>query len=90
MKEVLYPAVFHKEENKYWVEFPDLEGCFSEGDTLQEAHKMAQDALYCYLQEIKGEYPDASLLNKITLKKGDVVQLVSPKPYLKKVQNKFI
>ncbi len=40
-----YPAVFHKEENAYWVEFPDLKGCFSQGKDFPEACTMAEDAL---------------------------------------------
>ena len=23
----VYPAIFHREDNAYWVEFPDLLGC---------------------------------------------------------------
>ena len=32
-----YPAIFHYEENGYWVEFPDLPGCLSEGDDAAQA-----------------------------------------------------
>lgn len=46
----IYPAIFHKEEmGGFWVEFPDLAGCNSEGDTLPEAMEQAQDALGAYL-----------------------------------------
>lgn len=45
----VYPAIFHKEENSYWVEFPDLEGCQTFADTLEEAAEMAQEALSGYL-----------------------------------------
>ena len=45
----LYPAVFHQEEDSYWVEFPDLEGCQSFGDTLNETMENAQEALSAYL-----------------------------------------
>lgn len=31
-----YPAIFHNEDNSYWVEFPDLVGCNTFGDTLNE------------------------------------------------------
>ena len=27
----VYPAIFHKETDSYWVEFPDLEGCHTYG-----------------------------------------------------------
>ena len=49
MKDIIYPALFHKaEEGGYWVEFPDLPGCLTEGETLEEAYAMAGDALFVY------------------------------------------
>jgi len=44
-----YPALFHKEEDCYWVEFPDLEGCQTFGTTLNETVESAQEALTGYL-----------------------------------------
>ena len=49
MKKLIYPAIFYKEDNSYWVEFPDLEGCQSFGDTLEEVHENAKEALAGYL-----------------------------------------
>lgn len=46
-----YPAVFHKENDSYWVEFPDLEGCFSSGETIEEAYENAKEALGMYLNK---------------------------------------
>ena len=45
----VYPAVFHKEDDAYWVEFPDLEGCQTYGGTLNETMACAQEALAGYL-----------------------------------------
>ncbi len=45
----IYPAIFHQESNSYWVEFPDLPGCQSFGDTLPETMAEAQEALAAYL-----------------------------------------
>ena len=45
----VYPAVFHKEEEAYWVEFPDLEGCHTFGSSLNETMESAQEALASYL-----------------------------------------
>ena len=44
----VYPAIFH-EEDGYWVEFPDLTGCVTEGNTIEEAMAMAQEALGLWL-----------------------------------------
>lgn len=50
---VNYPALFLKEKdsNAYTVTFPDLEGCITYGDDINDALKMAQDALGAYLFE---------------------------------------
>ncbi len=45
----IYPAIFHKQDDCYWVEFPDLEGCHTYGNTLNETMEYAQEALSAYL-----------------------------------------
>ena len=46
MKKLFYPAVFHKaEEGGFWVSFPDIPECLTEGDDIQQAYEMAVDAL---------------------------------------------
>lgn len=45
----VYPAIFHKEEGSYWVEFPDLEGCHTYGTSIVETMEAAQEALSGYL-----------------------------------------
>ena len=45
MNAIFYPAIFHPEETGYSVEIPDIEGCFTQGDTMDEAVRMAQDAI---------------------------------------------
>lgn len=45
----VYPALFHKEDNSYWVEFPDLEGCHTYGSSIPETMEAAQEALAGYL-----------------------------------------
>lgn len=43
---VFYPA----EEGGYVVEIPDLPGCLSQGETLEEAMQMIQDAKKCWIE----------------------------------------
>ncbi len=45
----VYPAIFHKEDDAYWVEFPDLEGCQTYGNSVNETMEYAQEALAAYL-----------------------------------------
>lgn len=52
MKKLFYPAVFHKaEEGGFWVSFPDIPECLTEGDDIQQAYEMAVDALGLALTE---------------------------------------
>ena len=60
MGKVFYPAVFHQEDGGgFSVDFPDLLGCVTEGDTLEEAIGMAEDALGIYLFTLKEDKEDA-------------------------------
>ena len=56
MSKISYPAIFHEEDNSYWVEFPDLEGCFSSGETIEEAFENAKEALGLYLDRDDDTY----------------------------------
>ena len=54
----IYPAIFHKENESYWVEFPDLPGCHTFGDTLAETVDNAKEALSLYF-----DVPDINVGN---------------------------
>ena len=56
---LFYPVIFTKEDVGFSVVVPDLDGCFSEGDTFEEAYKNAKNAIGLYLDGMK-EYPKAS------------------------------
>ncbi len=51
MAQYVYPAVFHPdaEEGGFFVSFPDLPGCMTEGNDMGEALFMAQDAMEMWL-----------------------------------------
>ena len=66
----MYPAKFEKEDGSYWVTFPDLDCCYSQGDTPQEAMENACEALELYLSpDEEGKtplaYPKASNIEEI-------------------------
>lgn len=49
---LFYPAIFHNaEEGGFWVTFPDIPECLTEGDNISEAYKMAYEALGLALSE---------------------------------------
>ncbi len=38
MNKLFYPAIFHvAEEGGFWITFPDLPECMTQGDNMQEA-----------------------------------------------------
>lgn len=46
-----YPVVIHKDEHSdYGVTFPDLPGCFSAGETIEEALTNALEAAECHIE----------------------------------------
>ncbi|MDO9399562.1 MAG: type II toxin-antitoxin system HicB family antitoxin [bacterium] len=48
-----YTAIFEPaEEGGYIVTIPALPGCVTEGDTFEEAQKMAKDAIQCYVESL--------------------------------------
>lgn len=66
-----YPAIFHREGNAYWVEFPDLPGCNSFGDTAEETFKSAQEALEGYALTLLEEGEKLPEPSEITALKTD-------------------
>ena len=46
-----YPIVIHKEpQSDYGVTVPDLPGCFSAGETMDEALEQAVEAIECHVE----------------------------------------
>ena len=46
MQKLFYPAIFHKaEEGGFWLTFPDIPECMTQGNDMQCAYEMAVDAL---------------------------------------------
>ena len=59
MDRYIFPAVFEPGEKKgYMVTFPDLPGCITEGETIEEALHMAKEALELHLYGLEEDgYP---------------------------------
>lgn len=48
---MFYPIVIHKDpDSTFGVTVPDLPGCFSAGDTLNEALRMSQEAIELHIE----------------------------------------
>lgn len=81
MAKYAYPAVFTPESGGgYSVYFPDIEGCYTQGDDMADAIFMAEDALELMLYEYEesGEkIPNPSSPKDIELNDGEIVSYVS-------------
>lgn len=80
MAKYVYPAIFSEEENnQYSVVFPDLEGCYTCGDSLEDAIEMAEDALalVLYGYEVdQRQIPSPSKSSSISVLTGQFVNLI--------------
>lgn len=75
-----YPAVFHAEDDGFWVEFSDISGCFSQGDTETDALQNASEALEAYIGECLDEnksLPAPSDIQKIKTDKDSFSSFVT-------------
>ena len=56
MAKYIYPAIFTKEdEGGYSIKFPDLEGCYTQGEDIQDGLEMANDVLCFTLYDLEEE-----------------------------------
>ena len=76
MQHLFYSAIFHPEEIGYSVSVPDIEGCFSQGDTLEEAYRYTQEAVGLCLETCSRPYPNPSAPQNLPLEPGDFVMLL--------------
>lgn len=80
MDSYIYPAVFENgAHHGYTVTFPDLPGCVTEGETLEEALHMAKEALELHLYGMEEDHDHVPLPSPpatIRLTAGCFVSLV--------------
>ena len=80
MNKLFYPAIFHvAEEGGFWITFPDLPECMTQGDSMQEAYEMAVDALGLALtsrEQEKQEIPTASEVNQSPVGKDEYCVII--------------
>lgn len=99
----IYPAIFSFDKadkefpnGVYEVSFPDLPGCYTCGETLEEAYDMAEDVLNLFLwsaERDKEAIPVPSPLNKIKAdNSSDIVTLIKADTleYSKKYDNSAV
>ena len=80
MNQLFYPAVFQPEEDGgFSVFFPGIEGCNTQGETVEESYKMAFDALgivLSYMEDAHLPVPKASAPQDIKLEEGQYIVII--------------
>lgn len=77
-KKYFYPVIFEPEEVGVSVYVPDIPGCNTQGDSLEEALEMVQEVIGLMLEGKKPEeYPQASKPNEINLEGNQFVMMVA-------------
>lgn len=81
MNKYSFPAIFTPEEHgAYSITFPDLEGCYTCGDSLADGIMMAEDVLSftLYDYETSGkDIPSPSTPQTINLQNGEFVNYIA-------------
>ena len=75
----VFPAVFNYANDGISISFPDIPGCFSCGDTDEEAVSMAEEALGLHLYNMEQDdepIPEASRGDNIHLESNERIFLV--------------
>ena len=75
----IFPAIFDFAEDGISVEFPDLLGCLTCGDTQEEAWRMAKEAMALHLYGMEEEnlpIPEPSPISNIKTKRNQVIVLI--------------
>lgn len=77
---ITYPALCHFEDGGYWCEFPDLDGCFSQGNTELEIVNNAKEALEGYVISVLergGNLPAATAITSLHADGKDFLTYIS-------------
>lgn len=90
MKSYNYIAIFRTEKDGgYSISFPDVDGCYTCADTLEEGVKMAEEALELHLfglQEDGIKLPPASIAPPKKLRQGEFAMMLTVVPELTKAK----
>lgn len=88
----VFPAIFTFDGRYYNVDFIDLKGCSTFGDSIQNAYEMSQEAMGLFLDDLTN-FPDPTIdFSKINLENNQFISFVSidMDEFRKKYNNKAV
>ncbi len=96
MDKIFYPAIFHEaEEGGFWISFPDFPECFSEGDDMSHAYRMAVEALGLAItsrEQEKEEIPVPTDFHQLSVSEKEKIVIVEfdMLAYLKRTKSRAV
>jgi antitoxin HicB len=75
-----------EEGGGYLIEFPDLAGCMSDGETIEEAIENGQDAINCWIKAAKAAGRSIPKPGELEKQSGKWVQRVPKSIHLRLVE----
>ena len=67
MKQYDFPVVIEQDENGYFAFCPELQGCYSQGDTYEETLNNIKDAINLHLQDRIAEKEEIPMVKSVSL-----------------------
>jgi predicted RNase H-like HicB family nuclease len=67
MKKYTFPVVIEKDQDGYFAMCPALDGCYSQGDTYEEALENIKDAIVLMLEDMQMSDEPAPDINSFSL-----------------------
>jgi len=59
--------IYRAEEGGFWAEVPSLPGCYSQGETIEEAMKNIQEAIEAHLLALKEDKEEAPIREEFVI-----------------------
>ncbi len=63
----IYTIIVHKEDDEYWGECPELEGCFAQAKSVDELKKLMTESIYLYYSDNEDNKEKVTKADKIEL-----------------------
>ena len=67
MKSYRFSVVIEKDRDGYFVFCPELQGCYTQGDTYEEALENIKDAIYLHVKDRDESGEEIAQLESISL-----------------------
>lgn len=72
MKQYRFSIIIERDKDGYFALCPELQGCYSQGDTYEEALKNIRDAIKLHLQDRLHDHEEVPAVQSISLSTVEV------------------